>query len=64
MSEESWTSSAGPPPRKGAAVVWRAGIVVASASNTGPDPMTIGVPGNFPYVVTVGARTDSYTPGS
>ena len=43
---------------------WRAGIVVvASAGNTGPDPLTIGVPGNVPYIVTVGAMTDSYTPG-
>ena len=30
---------------------WRAGIVVvASAGNRGPDAMTIGVPGNVPYV--------------
>ena len=44
--------------------VWQAGIVVvASAGNTGPGPMTIGVPGNVPYVITVGAMTDSYTPG-
>jgi len=43
--------------------LWQEGIVVvASAGNTGPDPMTIGVPGNLPYVVTVGAMTDSYTP--
>ena len=42
---------------------WEAGIVVvASAGNLGPDPMTIGVPGNIPYVITVGAMTDSYTP--
>ncbi len=42
---------------------WRAGIVVvSSAGNSGPDPMTIGVPGNNPYVITVGAMTDSYTP--
>lgn len=42
---------------------WRAGIVVvASAGNTGPDPMSIGVPGNVPYVITVGAMTDSRTP--
>ena len=41
---------------------WEAGIVVvASAGNGGPDPMTIGVPGNVPYVITVGAMTDSYT---
>ncbi|WP_057830371.1 S8 family peptidase [Colwellia sp. TT2012] len=41
---------------------WQAGIVVvASAGNTGPDPMTIGVPGNVPYIITVGAMTDNYT---
>lgn len=43
---------------------WQAGIVVvASAGNNGPDPMTIGVPGNVPYIITVGAMTDSYTDG-
>jgi serine protease AprX len=42
---------------------WRAGIVVvASAGNAGPKPMTIGVPGNVPYVITVGAMSDHYTP--
>jgi serine protease AprX len=42
---------------------WQAGIVVvASAGNSGPDPMTIGVPGNVPYIITVGAMTDNYTP--
>ena len=42
---------------------WQEGIVVvASAGNTGPDAMTIGVPGNVPYVITVGAMTDNYTP--
>lgn len=42
---------------------WQAGIVVvASAGNTGPQPMTIGVPGNVPYIITVGAMTDNYTP--
>lgn len=41
---------------------WQEGIVVvASAGNNGPDPMTIGVPGNVPYIITVGAMTDSYT---
>jgi subtilisin family serine protease len=41
---------------------WNAGIVVVvSAGNTGPDPMSIGVPGNIPYVITIGALTDSYT---
>ena len=42
---------------------WQAGIVVvASAGNLGPDPMTIGVPGNVPYVITVGAMSDNFTP--
>ena len=41
---------------------WQAGIVVvASAGNTGPGAQTITVPGNVPYVITVGAMTDSYT---
>jgi subtilisin family serine protease len=42
---------------------WQAGIVVvAAAGNSGPGPMTIGVPGNVPYAITVGALTDNYTP--
>tara|TARA_R110002110_G_scaffold415765_2_gene655239 strand:+ start:100411 stop:102399 length:1989 start_codon:yes stop_codon:yes gene_type:complete len=42
---------------------WAAGItVVAAAGNEGPEPMTIGSPGNLPYVITVGANTDSWTP--
>jgi serine protease AprX len=42
---------------------WQAGIVVvAAAGNEGPAPMSIDVPGNVPYVITVGALTDNYTP--
>ncbi len=42
---------------------WQAGIVVvASAGNGGPDPMTVGVPANVPYVIAVGAISDAYTP--
>ncbi|MCA9924183.1 MAG: S8 family peptidase, partial [Anaerolineales bacterium] len=42
---------------------WEAGIVVvAAAGNRGPDAMTIGVPGNVPYIITVGAMSDNYTP--
>jgi serine protease AprX len=42
---------------------WKAGIVVVvSAGNEGPNPMTIGVPGNVPYVITTGALTDNHTP--
>src|ERR1700722_17115577 len=37
-------------------------VVVVAAGNSGPAPMTIGVPGNVPYVITVGALTDNYTP--
>lgn len=42
--------------------VWAEGLVVVTvAGNGGPDPMTIAVPGNNPYAVTVGAFTDNYT---
>lgn len=42
---------------------WGNGItVVVAAGNEGPDPMSIGSPGNLPYVITVGAVTDSWTP--
>ncbi len=42
---------------------WAEGItVIVAAGNSGPDPMTVGVPGNNPYVITVGAFTDDYTP--
>ena len=45
--------------------LWRAGIaVVVAAGNQGPDPMTITVPGNLPYVITVGAMSDAFTPGN
>ena len=41
---------------------WAEGItVVAAAGNEGPGDMTIGSPGNLPYVITVGAVTDSWT---
>ncbi len=44
---------------------WQAGIVVVtSAGNGGPAPLSIGVPGNTPYVITVGAFTDNYTPAN
>jgi serine protease AprX len=43
---------------------WQAGIVVVvAAGNDGPDPMSVGVPGNVPYVITVGALNDGGTPG-
>ena len=43
---------------------WRAGIVVvAAAGNGGPDPMTVTVPGNDPYVITVGALDGKETAG-
>ncbi|MEP5567062.1 MAG: S8 family peptidase [Halioglobus sp.] len=41
---------------------WAAGItVIAAAGNDGPEPMTVGSPGNLPYIITVGAVTDSWT---
>ena len=41
---------------------WAEGItVVAAAGNSGPEPMTVGSPGNLPYIITVGAVTDSWT---
>ncbi|HTP07701.1 MAG TPA: S8 family serine peptidase [Anaerolineae bacterium] len=44
---------------------WKAGIVViASAGNGGPEPLSVGVPGNTPYIITVGAFTDNYTPNN
>ena len=44
---------------------WKSGItVVAAAGNEGPDPETIGSPGNTPYIITVGAVTDSWTPNT
>ncbi len=50
------------PLNKAVMKAWQAGIVVvASAGNNGPDPMTIGVPGNVPYIITVGAMTDNFT---
>jgi subtilisin family serine protease len=43
---------------------WQAGIVVvAAAGNTGPAAETITVPGNDPYVITVGALDGRRTPG-
>ncbi len=42
---------------------WAQGITVVVASgNEGPGPLTVSVPGNIPYVITVGAFTDNYTP--
>jgi serine protease AprX len=46
-------------------VAWNEGIVViAAAGNDGPDAMTIGVPGNNPYVISAGAFTDNFTPAA
>ena len=43
--------------------LWDAGIVVVtSAGNSGHEDQSITVPGNNPYIITVGATTDSYTP--
>lgn len=51
------------PVNQAAMRAWAAGIaVVAAAGNDGPDAETIGSPGNLPYLITVGAVTDSWTP--
>ena len=43
---------------------WQSGIVVlAAAGNTGSAAETITVPGNDPYVITVGALRENRTPG-
>ncbi len=43
---------------------WQAGIVVVvAAGNGGPAPMTVAVPGNDPYVITVGALDGNETAG-
>jgi subtilisin family serine protease len=43
---------------------WQAGlVVVAAAGNDGPGAMSVGVPGNVPYVITAGALSDNETPG-
>ncbi len=42
---------------------WANGLtVIVAAGNDGPNPLSITVPGNNPYVVTVGAFTDNFTP--
>lgn len=42
---------------------WKAGlVVVAAAGNEGPSWESVGSPGNNPFVITVGALTDSWTP--
>jgi serine protease AprX len=51
------------PVNQAAMQAWASGIVVVTAAgNSGSDPLSIGVPGNTPYVITVGAFTDNYTP--
>ena len=53
------------PVNQAAMRAWMDGIaVVAAAGNEGPDPMTIGSPGNQPHIITVGAVTDSWTPNT
>ena len=51
------------PLNRAAEAAWHAGIVVvAAAGNTGPGASTITVPGNDPYVITVGAVDTQQTP--
>lgn len=45
--------------------LWHRGVTaVASVGNSGPDPITVGAPANIPYIIGVGAYTDSWTPGN
>ncbi len=46
-------------------MAWFRGVtVVASAGNAGPGPSTVTVPGNDPYILTVGAFDDNQTAAS
>ncbi|NJN93268.1 MAG: S8 family peptidase [Anaerolineales bacterium] len=52
------------PLNRAAEQAWANGIVVlAAAGNTGPKAESITVPGNDPYVITVGAINNQRTPG-
>jgi len=52
------------PMNRAVEAAWAAGIVVvAAAGNEGPQAETITVPGNDPYVITVGAVDSNRTPG-
>lgn len=43
---------------------WQSGlIVVVAAGNAGPNPMSVSVPGNNPYVITVGAYRSAAVSG-
>lgn len=42
--------------------LWDAGVVVVSSAGNNGQDMGITVPGNTPYIITVGAATDSATP--
>jgi serine protease AprX len=51
------------PVSRAAAAAWQQGlVVVAAAGNTGPTAQTITVPGNNPYVITVGGYDTNNTP--
>jgi serine protease AprX len=52
------------PLNRAAEAAWANGIVVVTAAgNTGPVAETVTVPGNDPYVITVGAIDTNRTPG-
>lgn len=42
--------------------LWDAGVVIVSSAGNNGNDMGITVPGNTPYIITVGAATDSLTP--
>lgn len=42
--------------------LWRAGVVVVTSAGNNGEDLGISVPGNNPYVITVGAMADNNTP--
>lgn len=51
------------PINQGIINLWHQGVVsIASVGNSGPDPVTVGAPANIPYIISVGAVTDNWTP--
>ena len=64
LSAEATTPYFVDPLNRAAEAAWAAGIVVvAAAGNAGPGAESITVPGNDPYVITVGAIDTRRTPG-
>jgi serine protease AprX len=64
ISAEASTPYFVDPLNRAVEMAWLRGItVLAAAGNSGPDPSSITVPGNDPYIITVGALDEQRTPG-